>query len=53
MIGVILIGFSGYLGDLKLVTGCFMGFWVGFMSVGPQQGDSWVFWVSLGVSLGV
>ena len=29
-----------------------MGFWVGFMSVGPLQGDSWVFWVFLGVSLG-
>ena len=43
MIGVIAIGFSGYLGDLRLVTGCFMGFWVGFMSVGPLQGDSWVF----------
>ena len=43
MIGVIVIGFSGYLGDLRLVTGCFMGFWVGFMSVGPPQGDSWVF----------
>ena len=43
MIGVAAIGFSGYLGDLRLVTGCFMGFWVGCMSVGPLQGDSWVF----------
>ena len=34
MIGVIAIGFLGYLGDLRLVTGYFMGFWVGFMSVG-------------------
>ena len=34
---------SGYLGDLRLVTGCFMGFWVGCMSVEPLQGDSWVF----------
>ena len=47
MTGVIAIGFSG---DLRLVTVCFMGFWVGFMSVGPPQGD---LWVSLGVSLGV
>ena len=29
MAGVAAIGFSGYLGDLSLVTGCFMGFWVG------------------------
>ena len=43
MAGVVAIGFSGYLGDLRLVTGCFVGFWVGFMSVGPLQGDSWVF----------
>ena len=26
MAGVAAIGFSGYLGDLRLVTGCFMGF---------------------------
>ena len=43
MTGVSAVGFSGYLGDLRLVTGCFMGFWVGWMSVGPLQGDSWVF----------
>ena len=29
MAGVAAIGFSGYLGDLRLVAGCFMGFWVG------------------------
>ena len=29
MTGVAAVGFSGYLGDLRLVTGCFMGFWVG------------------------
>ena len=30
MIGVSAVGFSGYLGDLRLVTGCFYGFlgWV-------------------------
>ena len=39
---MIAIGFSGYLGDLRLITGYFMGFWVGFMNVGPLQGDSWV-----------
>ena len=43
MAGVAAIGFSGYLGDLRLVTGCFMGFWVGRVSVGPPQGVSWVF----------
>ena len=43
MVGVSANGFSGYLGDLRLVTGCFMGFWVGSMSVGPPQGDLWVF----------
>ena len=37
------IGFSGYLGDLKLIIVYFMGFWVGLMSVGPLQGDSWIF----------
>ena len=43
MTGVSAVGFSGYLGDLRLVTGCFMGFW-GWMSVcGAPQGDSWVF----------
>ena len=26
MTGVSAVGFSGYLGDLRLVTGCFMGF---------------------------
>ena len=26
VIGVIVIGFSGYLGDLRLIIGCFMGF---------------------------
>ena len=40
-------------GYLRLITGSFMGFGVGFMSVGPLQGDSWVFGVSVGVSLGV
>ena len=39
----VVIGFSGYLGDLKLIIRSFMGFWVGLMSVGPPQGDSWVF----------
>ena len=29
MAGVSAVGFSGYLGDLRLITGCFMGFWVG------------------------
>ena len=29
MAGVSAVGFPGYLGDLRLVTGCFMGFWVG------------------------
>ena len=29
MTGVSVVGFSGYLGDLRFVTGCFMGFWVG------------------------
>ena len=29
MAGVSANGFSGYLGDLRLITGCFMGFWVG------------------------
>ena len=29
MTGVSAVGFSGYLGDLRLVTGCFMGFWIG------------------------
>ena len=53
MFGVIAIGFSGYSGHLGLIIGSFMGFWVGCMSVGPPQGDSWVFWVSVGVSLGV
>ena len=46
----VVIGFSGYLGDLKLFIGSFMGFWVGLMSVGPPQGDSWAFgylWVFL------
>ena len=43
MAGVAAVGFSGYLGDLRLVTGCFMGFWVGCVSVGPPQGDLWVF----------
>ena len=52
MAGVAVIGFSGYLGDLRLVTGCFMGFWVGCVSVGPPQGDSWVFGY-YGVYLGV
>ena len=37
------LGFLGILGDLKLIIGSFMGFWVGLMSVGPLQGDSWVF----------
>ena len=27
MTGVSAVGFSGYLGDLRLVTGCFDGFW--------------------------
>ena len=35
MFGVLAIGFSGYLGDLKLIIGSFMGFWFGCMSVGP------------------
>ena len=35
--------FVWVLGDLRLITGSFMGFWVGLMSVGPPQGDSWVF----------
>ena len=43
MIGVIVIGFLGYLGDLRLITGYFMGFWVGFMDVGSPHGDSWDF----------
>ena len=30
-------------GYLRLITGSFMGFGVGFMSVGPLQGDSLVF----------
>ena len=29
MAGVSANGFSGYLGDLRLITGYFMGFWVG------------------------
>ena len=29
MIGVIVTGFSGYLGDLRLITGYFMGFGLG------------------------
>ena len=52
MIGVIAIGFSGYFRGFKVGYRVFYGFWVGFMSVGPPQGDSWVFGVSLGVSLG-
>ena len=43
VIGVIAIGFLGNLRDLRLITGYFMGFWVGFMDVAPPQGDSWVF----------
>ena len=43
MFGVIAIGFCGYLGYLRLITGSFMGFRVGFMNMGPLQGDSWVF----------
>ena len=30
-------------GYLRLFLGSFMGFGVGFMSVGPPQGNSWVF----------
>ena len=30
------------LGDLKLIIGSFMGFGVGFKSVGLLQGDLWV-----------
>ena len=29
MAGVSANGFSGYLGDSRLITGYFMGFWVG------------------------
>ena len=29
MAGVSANGFSGYLGDLRLITGCFMGFGLG------------------------
>ena len=29
MAGVSAHGFSGYLGDLRFITGYFMGFWVG------------------------
>ena len=37
-------GFAfGFWGNLKLFLGSFMGFGVGLMSVGPLQGDSWVF----------
>ena len=46
-------GFSGYLGDLRLITGCFMDFWVGLMSVGPPQGDSWVFGYLWGFFMGL
>ena len=31
MAGVAAVGFSGYLGDLRLVTGCFYGF-LGWMN---------------------
>ena len=40
-------------GILGLFLGLFMDFGVGFMSVRVSQGVLWVFWVSLGVSLGV
>ena len=53
MAGVAAIGFSGYLGELRLVTGCFMGFWVECMSVEPPQGDSWVFWYYGGLLSGL
>ena len=43
MTGVSAVGFSGYLGDLRLVTGRFMGFWGWMSECGAPQGDSWVF----------
>ena len=44
MIGVIAIGFSGYFREFEVwLQGVLWVFCVGFMSVGPLQGDSWVF----------
>ena len=41
--GVAIGLFWVFKGNLKLITGSFMGFGVGLVSVGPPQGDSWVF----------
>ena len=41
------------LGDLKLITGSFMGFWVQLMSVGPPQGNSWVWGIFWGFFRGL
>ena len=50
MIGLIALGF---LGNLRLFMGSFMGFGVGFMGVRVSQDVLRVFGVSVGVSLGV